>query len=119
MSDRNEVIYFLYFVVNSCGTPLVYYLGIEENRRQAQDYFRTISISPSASVYVMTLYPRSHIRVVKRSRVSPATTISPPAAATQDASPSQPSDSSDKKSQELELSTGLREILQCLEKAPA
>ena len=44
LSDRNEVIYFLYFVVNSCGTPLVYYLGIEENRRQAQDYFRTISI---------------------------------------------------------------------------
>ena len=42
LSDRNEVIYFLYFVVNSCGTPLVYYLGIEENRRQAQDYFRTI-----------------------------------------------------------------------------
>ena len=56
LSDRNEVIYFLYFVVNSCGTPLVYYLGIEENRRQAQDYFRTISIPSSANVYVMTLY---------------------------------------------------------------
>ena len=42
LSDRDPVTYFLYFVVNSCGTPLVYYLGIEENRRQAQDYFRTI-----------------------------------------------------------------------------
>ena len=39
---RNPLTYFLYFIVNSCGTPLVYYLGIEENRRQAQDYFRTI-----------------------------------------------------------------------------
>ena len=47
MSDRDPVTYFLYFVVNSCGTPLVYYLGIEENRRQAQDYFRTISLSSS------------------------------------------------------------------------
>ena len=43
MSGRHPVTYFLYFVVNSCGTPLVYYMGIEENRRQAQDYFRTIS----------------------------------------------------------------------------
>ena len=40
--SKNPGIYFLYFVVNSCGTPLVYYLGIEENRRQAEDYFRTI-----------------------------------------------------------------------------
>ena len=40
--SKNPGIYFVYFVVNSCGTPLVYYLGIEENRRQAQDYFRTI-----------------------------------------------------------------------------
>ena len=43
MSGRHPVTYFLYFVVNSCGTPLVYYMGIEENRRQAQDYFRIIS----------------------------------------------------------------------------
>ena len=52
LSDRDPVTYFLYFVVNSCGTPLVYYLGIEENRRQAQDYFRTISIrvAPNTSV---------------------------------------------------------------------
>ena len=37
---RNEYISILYFVVNCCGTPLVYYIGMEENRRQAQDYFR-------------------------------------------------------------------------------
>ena len=45
----------IYILVNSCGTPLVYHLGIEENRRQAQEYFR------------------SHIRVFRRSQVSPAT----------------------------------------------
>ena len=104
--EKGPIIHFLYYVVNSCGTPLVYYLGIEENRMQAQDYFRILSTS-SANVYVMTLSPRSHIRVVKRSRVSPAPTISQPAAASQEASPSQPSDSSDKQGQGLELSTGL------------
>ena len=44
-----------YILVNSCGTPLVYHLGIEENRRQAQEYFR------------------SHIRVFRRTQVSPTT----------------------------------------------
>ena len=39
---RNEYISILYFVVNCCGTPLVYYIGMEENRRQAQDYFRLL-----------------------------------------------------------------------------
>ena len=63
----------------------------------------------------MTLYPRSCIRVAKRSRVSPVPTISPPAAASQEASPSQPSDSSDKQNQGLEM--GRREISQCQEKA--
>ena len=100
--EKGPIIHFLYYVVNSCGTPLVYYLGIEENRMQAQDYFRIISIS-SANVYVMTLYPRSHIRVVKRSHVSPAPTISPPAAASQEASPSQPSHSSHKQTQGIEV----------------
>ena len=56
LADRNPVTYFLYFVVNSCGTPLVYYLGIEENRRQAQDYFRTKSIVIySNKIYFNTL----------------------------------------------------------------
>ena len=104
--EKGPIIHFLYYVVNSCGTPLVYYLGIEENRMQAQDYFRILSTS-SANVYVMTLYPRSHIRVVKRSRVSPAPTISQPAAASQEASPSQPSDSSHKQTQGIEVSMGL------------
>ena len=89
--SRHPGIYFIYFVVNSCGTPLVYYLGIEENRRQAQDYFRTISLSSSVQLYVNALYLRSHIRVAKRSRVSPAPIVTPPAAATFEPSPSQPS----------------------------
>ena len=37
---KEEVIILLYLLTNSCGTPLVYYLGIEENRKQAQEYFR-------------------------------------------------------------------------------
>ena len=30
----------VYILVMSCGTPIVYYLGIEENRQQARDHFR-------------------------------------------------------------------------------
>ena len=37
---KEEVIILLYLLTNSCGTPLVYYLGIEENRKQAEEYFR-------------------------------------------------------------------------------
>ena len=31
----------LYLLVTSCGTPLVYYLGMEENRRKAREYFQS------------------------------------------------------------------------------
>ena len=31
----------LYLLVTSCGTPLVYYLGIEENRRLAREHFNS------------------------------------------------------------------------------
>ena len=31
----------LYLLVTSCGTPLVYYLGIEENRQKAKEYFQS------------------------------------------------------------------------------
>ena len=31
----------LYVLFTSCGTPLVYYLGIEENRRLAREYFNS------------------------------------------------------------------------------
>ena len=31
----------LYVTINCCGTPLVYFLGIEENREHAQEYFRS------------------------------------------------------------------------------
>ena len=37
---KEEVIILLYLLTNSCGTPLVYYLGTEENRKQAEEYFR-------------------------------------------------------------------------------
>ena len=30
----------LYILVNSCGTPLVYFMGIEENRSMAKEYFK-------------------------------------------------------------------------------
>ena len=31
----------VYLLVTSCGTPLVYYLGIEENRQKAKEYFQS------------------------------------------------------------------------------
>ena len=30
-----------YLLVTSCGTPLVYFLGIEENRQKAREYFQS------------------------------------------------------------------------------
>ena len=33
------IIDMLYLTINSCGTPLVYYLGIEENRKRAHEYW--------------------------------------------------------------------------------
>ena len=47
----------LYVTVMSCGTPIVYFMGIEENRQRAQDYFRSnmrifvrsSRVSPSSS----------------------------------------------------------------------
>ena len=37
---KNSYSTVIYLLITSCGTPLVYYLGIEENRRQAQARFR-------------------------------------------------------------------------------
>ena len=37
----NQFITFLYLLVTSCGTPLVYYLGIEENRHKAREHFQS------------------------------------------------------------------------------
>ena len=31
----------LYLLVASCGAPLVYYLGIEDNRRKAREYLQS------------------------------------------------------------------------------
>lgn len=47
----------IYLLIISCGTPLVYYLGIEENRRQAQAHFR------------------EHIKMFKKSRNNESTTL--------------------------------------------
>ena len=51
--------YTLYILVNSCGTPLVYFLGIEENRRLAGEKFQ------------------SRIRIFKKKRVSPTLPVPP------------------------------------------
>ena len=37
---KNFFVDVLYLLLNCCGTPLVYYLGIEENRKQAEQYIR-------------------------------------------------------------------------------
>ena len=47
----------IYLLIISCGTPLVYYLGIEENRRQAQARFR------------------EHIKMFKKSSNNESTTV--------------------------------------------
>ena len=31
----------LYVTINCCGTPLVYFMGIEENRNMAKEYFKS------------------------------------------------------------------------------
>ena len=45
----------LYYLVTSCGAPLVYYLGIEENRRLAREHFQ------------------SRIRMFRKNKVAPST----------------------------------------------
>ena len=37
---RERLFEIIYLLVISCGTPLVYYLGIEENRQLAREYFQ-------------------------------------------------------------------------------
>ena len=49
----------IYLLITSCGTPLVYYLGIEENRRQAKARFR------------------EQIKMFKKSRKNEPTTVEP------------------------------------------
>ena len=41
---KNFFVDLLYLLLNCCGTPLVYYLGIEENRKQAEQYIRYVDI---------------------------------------------------------------------------
>ena len=36
---RNRILTILYVIILSCGTPLVYFLGIEENRSKIREYF--------------------------------------------------------------------------------
>ena len=56
---KNSYSTVIYLLITSCGTPLVYYLGIEENRRQAQARFR------------------EHIKMFKKSRNNEQTTVEP------------------------------------------
>ena len=51
--NESEFFDILYLLVTSCGTPLVYYLGIEDNRRKAREYFQ------------------SRMRIFKKSKVAP------------------------------------------------
>ena len=37
----NRIFYILYLFINATGTPLVYYLGIEANRKSAKEYFKS------------------------------------------------------------------------------
>ena len=41
MFVEKQILTILYLLVTSCGTPLVYYLGIEENRQKAREYFQS------------------------------------------------------------------------------
>ena len=35
------LLYVLYFQVTSCGTPIVYFIGIEENRTKTREFLRS------------------------------------------------------------------------------
>ena len=39
--QEKQIFTILYLLVTSCGTPLVYYLGIEDNRQKAKEYFQS------------------------------------------------------------------------------
>ena len=41
MFNEKQILTILYLLITSCGTPLVYYLGIEENRQKAREYFQS------------------------------------------------------------------------------
>ena len=41
MFKNDESFTILYVLVTSCGAPLVYYLGIEDNRVKAREYFKS------------------------------------------------------------------------------
>ena len=41
MFEDYEFFTILYLLVTSCGAPLVYYLGIEDNRLKAREYFQS------------------------------------------------------------------------------
>ena len=49
----------LYILVNSCGTPLVYFLGIEENRTMAKEYLKANINKPKRQVSPEMLIGRS------------------------------------------------------------
>ena len=71
---KNFFVDLLYYLVNYCGTPLVYYLGIEENRRQAEEYFRQFYLFLSLNMLKysreLSIF-RSNIRIFRRQRVGP------------------------------------------------
>ena len=36
----NRFVHVFFFLVNSCGTPVIYYLGIEDNRKQMKELYK-------------------------------------------------------------------------------
>ena len=48
-------------MISYCGTPLVYYIGLEENRRQARDFIRSrvrvVRVEPSPPAAAATAPP--------------------------------------------------------------
>ena len=36
----NRFVHVFFFLVSSCGTPVIYYLGIEDNRRQMKEFYK-------------------------------------------------------------------------------
>ena len=41
LSGNKRIFSILYILVMSCGTPLVYFMGIEENRKKAKEHFES------------------------------------------------------------------------------
>ena len=60
MFNEKQILTILYLLITSCGTPLVYYLGIEENRQKAREYFQSR----------MRIFKKYHADIPKKRRMN-------------------------------------------------